>query len=59
MPSSYYKYCTCVWSIYFLFLKRPSAAEGHTRFIATGRGHLLPGVRTKVCFDDLHDLHEI
>ncbi|XP_042568943.1 protein Flattop-like isoform X1 [Cyprinus carpio] len=27
--------------------KRPSAAEGHTTFIATDRGHLLSGVRTK------------
>lgn len=33
----------------FLLLKRPSAAEGHTTFIATDRGHLLPGVRKKVC----------
>lgn len=33
----------------FVSLKRPSAAEGHTTFIATDRGHLLPGVRKKVC----------
>ncbi|KAF4096773.1 protein Flattop [Onychostoma macrolepis] len=35
------------WTIPKHFKERPSAAEGHTTFIATDRGHLLPGVRTK------------
>ncbi|XP_016100654.1 protein Flattop isoform X1 [Sinocyclocheilus grahami] len=35
------------WTIPKHFKERPAAAEGHTTFIATDRGHLLPGVRTK------------
>ncbi|XP_043080281.1 protein Flattop [Puntigrus tetrazona] len=35
------------WTIPKHFKERPAAAEGHTAFIATDRGHLLPGVRTK------------
>ncbi|XP_067226898.1 protein Flattop [Chanodichthys erythropterus] len=35
------------WTIPKHFKERPSAAEGHTSFIATDRGHLLPGVRKK------------
>ncbi|KAL1249892.1 hypothetical protein QQF64_020897 [Cirrhinus molitorella] len=35
------------WTIPKHFKERPSAAEGHTTFIATDRGHLLPVVRTK------------
>ncbi|KAI2649801.1 Protein Flattop [Labeo rohita] len=35
------------WTIPKRFKERPSAAEGHTTFIATDRGHLLPSVRTK------------
>uniref|UniRef100_A0A9J7WZW6 Protein Flattop n=1 Tax=Cyprinus carpio carpio TaxID=630221 RepID=A0A9J7WZW6_CYPCA len=35
------------WTIPKHFKERPSAAEGHTTFIATDRGRLLPGVRTK------------
>ncbi|XP_067302531.1 protein Flattop [Pseudorasbora parva] len=35
------------WTIPKHFKERPSAAEGYTTFIATDRGHLLPGVRTK------------
>ncbi|NP_001038883.1 protein Flattop [Danio rerio] len=35
------------WTIPKQFKERPSAAEGYTTFIATDRGHLLPGVRTK------------
>uniref|UniRef100_A0A671QQN8 Protein Flattop n=1 Tax=Sinocyclocheilus anshuiensis TaxID=1608454 RepID=A0A671QQN8_9TELE len=35
------------WTIPKHFKERPAAAEGHTTFIATDSGHLLPGVRTK------------
>ncbi|XP_051962192.1 protein Flattop-like [Xyrauchen texanus] len=35
------------WTVPKHFKERPSAAEGYTTFIATDRGHLLPGVRTK------------
>uniref|UniRef100_A0A673M1U3 Protein Flattop n=1 Tax=Sinocyclocheilus rhinocerous TaxID=307959 RepID=A0A673M1U3_9TELE len=35
------------WTIPKHFKERPAAAEGHTTFIATDHGHLLPGVRTK------------
>ncbi|KAK7132185.1 hypothetical protein R3I93_018671 [Phoxinus phoxinus] len=35
------------WTIPKHFKERPSEAEGYTTFIATDRGHLLPGVRTK------------
>ncbi|XP_056304692.1 protein Flattop [Danio aesculapii] len=35
------------WTIPKQFKERPSAAEGYTTFIATDRGHLLPGVQTK------------
>ncbi|KAI4886402.1 hypothetical protein NFI96_015327 [Prochilodus magdalenae] len=31
----------------FWQFQRPSAAEGHTTFIATDRGHLLPGVKVQ------------
>nr|XP_055045256.1 protein Flattop isoform X1 [Misgurnus anguillicaudatus] len=37
------------WTIPKEFKERPSAAEGYTTFIATDRGHLLPGLKTKVC----------
>ncbi|KAJ8404662.1 hypothetical protein AAFF_G00335250 [Aldrovandia affinis] len=33
------------WTIPKTFKERPMAAEGHTMFIATDRGHLLPGVK--------------
>ncbi|KAG9269600.1 protein Flattop [Astyanax mexicanus] len=33
------------WTIPKDFKERPSAVEGHTGFIATDRGHLLPGVK--------------
>lgn len=32
----------------FTKCQRPSAADGHTTFIATDRGHLLPGMKAKV-----------
>ncbi|XP_065142071.1 protein Flattop isoform X2 [Paramisgurnus dabryanus] len=35
------------WTIPKQFKERPSAAEGYTTFIATDRGHLLPGLKTK------------
>ncbi|XP_072512547.1 protein Flattop [Salminus brasiliensis] len=33
------------WTVPKHYKERPSAAEGHTTFIATNRGHLLPGVK--------------
>ncbi|KAJ8360801.1 hypothetical protein SKAU_G00173260 [Synaphobranchus kaupii] len=33
------------WTIPKQFKERPMEAEGHTTFIATDRGHLLPGVK--------------
>ncbi|XP_052370649.1 protein Flattop-like, partial [Oncorhynchus keta] len=35
------------WTVPKHFKERPSAAEGHTIFIASDRGHLLPGVKAK------------
>ncbi|KAK6308658.1 hypothetical protein J4Q44_G00219290 [Coregonus suidteri] len=35
------------WTLPKHFKERPSAAEGHTIFIASDRGHLLPGVKAK------------
>ncbi|KAI7794045.1 protein Flattop, partial [Triplophysa rosa] len=36
------------WTIPKHFKERPSAADGYTTFIVTDRGHLLPGVKTKM-----------
>ncbi|KAL7864754.1 hypothetical protein AOLI_G00161740 [Acnodon oligacanthus] len=33
------------WTVPKHYKERPSAAEGHTAFIATDQGHLLPGVK--------------
>ncbi|XP_035244841.1 protein Flattop isoform X1 [Anguilla anguilla] len=33
------------WTIPKQFKERPTVADGHTTFIATDRGHLLPGVK--------------
>ncbi|XP_036386604.1 protein Flattop [Megalops cyprinoides] len=35
------------WTLPKEYKERPSAAVGHTTFIATDRGHLLPGVKAK------------
>ncbi|XP_012672156.1 protein Flattop [Clupea harengus] len=35
------------WTVPKHFKERPSAADGHTTFIATDRGHLLPGMKAK------------
>ncbi|KAB5546312.1 hypothetical protein PHYPO_G00070600 [Pangasianodon hypophthalmus] len=33
------------WTVPKHYKEKPSPAEGHTKFIATDRGHLLPGVK--------------
>ncbi|KAG7477540.1 hypothetical protein MATL_G00070720 [Megalops atlanticus] len=35
------------WTVPKEYKERPSAAVGHTTFIATDRGHLLPGMKAK------------
>uniref|UniRef100_A0A4W5LKW1 Protein Flattop n=1 Tax=Hucho hucho TaxID=62062 RepID=A0A4W5LKW1_9TELE len=41
------------------FKERPSAAEGHTIFIASDRGHLLPGVKRGSAWPDFKGTWEL
>ncbi|KAK1801739.1 hypothetical protein P4O66_022388, partial [Electrophorus voltai] len=45
------------WTVPKQFKERPSAAEGHTTFIASDRGHLFPKVKVLIEFVLFHHLH--